>query len=141
MNKPEHLHTPGLLQTLPIPVEALSSIGMDFITGLPKFEGKSVIMVVVDRLTKYAHFLTLAHPYTALEVATTFLDNIYNIYILTSNFWRELLKLLGVKLNMSTAYHPQSDGQTEGVNQCLENYLRGMLLDQQRKWTRWLPLA
>lgn len=144
---------PGLLQPLPIPDEAWSSIGMDFVSGLPKSDGKKVIMVVVDRLTKYAHFLSLSHPFKAKDVAQIFLDNIYKLHglpqtiisdrdpIFTSNFWRELMSSLGVKLNMSTAYHPQSDGQTERVNQCLENYLRGMCYNQQKKWHKWLSMA
>jgi Integrase zinc binding domain len=151
--KPEHVLTPSLLQPLSIPIEAWTSIGIDFITGLPKSEGKEVIMVVVDRLTKFAHFLLLSHPYTVTDVDKVFFDNIYKLHdlptsiifyrdpVFTSNFWREMMKLLGISLNMSTAYHPQTNGQTERINQCLENYLRCMLLDQPKKWTKRLPLA
>jgi transposase InsO family protein len=153
MSKPEHTPSPGLLQPLPVPVSPWSSIGIDFITGLPRSEGKDVIMVVVDCFTKFAHFLPLSHPYTASTVAQCFFEKIYTLHgllnsiitdrdpIFTSNFWRELLKHFGVKLNMSSAYHPQTDGQTERVNQCLEHYLRSMLLDHPKKWTYWLPLA
>lgn len=82
-------------------------------------------MVVVDRFTKYSHFLALAHPYTAQSVAKAFLDNVYKLHgqptsivsdrdkVFTSLFWKELFKLLGTNLIMSSAYHPQSDGQTE----------------------------
>jgi RNase H-like domain found in reverse transcriptase/Reverse transcriptase (RNA-dependent DNA polymerase)/Integrase zinc binding domain len=77
MNKPEHVSTPGLLQPLPIPSEAWCSVGIDFITGLPKSVGYEVIMVVVDRLTKFAYFLALAHPYTAVTVAKVFFENIF----------------------------------------------------------------
>ncbi|KAJ4807690.1 polyprotein [Rhynchospora pubera] len=153
ITKPEHVATPGLLQPLPIPPEAWHSIGMDFITCLPKSEGKEVLLVVVDRLTKYGHFLPLAHPYTAATVAQTFLDNIYKLHglptnivsdrdpIFTSKFWQEIMHRLGIQLNMSTAYHPQSDGQVERVNQCVEAYLRSMVFHQQKKWVRWIPLA
>lgn len=71
INKGEHVAIPGLLQPLPVPTEAWTSVGMDFITGLPKSKGKEVIMVVVDRLTKYAHFIALAHPYHAIDVLKT----------------------------------------------------------------------
>jgi transposase InsO family protein len=136
-----------IISPLPIPSEAWTSVGIDFITGLPKLEGKEVIMVVVDRLTKYAHFIALAHPYSASTVAQTYLDNVYKFYglpssivsdrdpIFTSRLWKELTTLLGIQLNMSTVYHPQSDGQTKRVNQCLESYLRNMLLEQPKKWT------
>jgi Integrase core domain/Integrase zinc binding domain len=153
MTKPEHSHVPGLLQPLPIPDLPWSSVGMDFITGLPKLDGKEVIMVIVDRFTKFAHFIPLSHPYSAHDVASSFFEHIYTLHglptsiitdrdpIFTSKFWRELLKLFGIKLNMSSAYHPQTDGQTERVNQCVEQYLRSILLDQPKKWTHWLPLA
>ncbi|KAJ4783151.1 polyprotein [Rhynchospora pubera] len=153
LNKGEHVPTPGLLQPLPIPSQAWSSITMDFIKNLPKSEGKEVILVVVDRLTKYAHFLSLSHPFKASTVAQTFLDCVYRLHglpneiisdrdpIFTSKFWKELFDKIGVKLKFSTAYHPQTDGQTERVNQCVENYLRCMVYNQQKQWHKWLPLA
>jgi transposase InsO family protein len=110
-------------------------------------------MVVIDRFTKYAHFLSLAHSYTVLYTTHTFLENIYKFHdlptfiitdhdpVFTSQFWKELLKLLGIKLNISTTYHPQTDGHAERPNQYLKNYLCSMLLHQPNKWTTWLPLA
>lgn len=104
---------------------------MDFIEGLPKSDGYSVIMVVVDRLTKFAHFLALKHPYTAASVAQLFMDQVVKMHglpisivsdrdtIFLSHFLQHLFKLYKVQLNLSTTYHPQSDGQTERVNQCL----------------------
>jgi hypothetical protein len=126
---------------------------MDFIVGLPKAGNKSVIMVVVDRLSKYAHFCPLPHPFTPTLVAQVFLDHIFKLHgmptsivsdrdpTFTNTFWKELFKLQGTQLNMSTAYHPQSDGQTKVVNKCLETYLRCFSLDKQHQWVQWLPLA
>lgn len=89
---------------------------MDFIEGLPKSEGYNVILVVVDKLTKYAHFIALKHPYTTTHIAQVFMDNIVKLHglpnsivtdrdtIFLSNFWKELCKLYRVNLHLSTAY-------------------------------------
>ena len=126
---------------------------MDFVEGLPVVEGYSAILVVVDRLTKYAHFLPLKHPYTAQSVAKLLLGQVIRLHgfpttivsdrdkIFLSSFWRELFKLHGTQLLMSTAYHPQTDGQMERVNQCLEMFLRCAVYDQPKQWKTWLPLA
>jgi hypothetical protein len=126
---------------------------MDFVEGLPKSNGYSVILVVVDRLTKYAHFLPIKHPYTAHQIAHIFFADIVKLHgiqrsivsdrdkVFTSIFWQELFKLVGTKLQLSSAYHPQSDGQTERVNQCLEMFLRCAVHDMPSKWDKWLALA
>lgn len=151
--KYETVASPGLEQPLPIPTAIWTDISMDFIDGLPKSFGKSVIFVVVDRLSKAAHFMALSHPYTAASVAQAFLDTVYRLHglpqsivsdrdtIFLSDFWRELFTLQGVSLNYSSAYHPQSDGQTEVVNRCLESYLRCMTSERPHLWSKWLPLA
>ncbi|GJY35391.1 reverse transcriptase [Tanacetum coccineum] len=107
--------------------KSLSEISMAFIAGLPKTQGKSVNFVVVDRLSKYSHFMALSHPYTTSFVAQVFLDNVYKLHgllssivsdrdvILLSNFWQSLFKLLKVELKMSTAYHPQTDAGESAV--------------------------
>ncbi|GJZ39228.1 retrotransposon-related protein [Tanacetum coccineum] len=126
---------------------------MDFIDGFLVSKGKSVLLVVVDRLSKYSYFILLTHPYSALTVAQAFLDNVYKLYglpkvivsdrdtVFLSRFWTELFKLLQVGLHMSTAYHPQTDGQTEVGNRCVECYLRCMTGDKPKEWVQWIPLA
>ncbi|WVZ93174.1 hypothetical protein U9M48_039176 [Paspalum notatum var. saurae] len=127
-------HTPGLLQQLPIPTNVWQDISIDFVEGLPKSEGYNAILVVVDRLTKFAHFIAIKHPYTATGIARIILDQVELFVsdrdsIFLSYFWQELFKLYDVKLHLSTAYHLQTDRQTERVNQILEMYLRCAIHD------------
>jgi hypothetical protein len=153
ISKTEKVPYPGLLNPLQIPATKWSESSMDFIEGLPTSNGNNVILVVVDRLTKFAHFLPLSHPYTVHKVDTLFLDNIFKLHglpkvivsdrdrIFTSKLWQELFSALKVDLHFSTAYHPESDGQTERVNQCLEQYLRTMAFQEPKKWSTWLTTA
>ena len=116
---------------------------MDFITGLPKSEGKSVIMVVIDRLTKYAHFCALYHPFKSSTFSSAFMETIQKIHgkpkiilsdrdpIFTVNFWTELFSCMGTQLAHSSSYHPQSDGQTDIVNKYLEEYICCFVSDKQ----------
>ncbi|PNX58197.1 transposon Ty3 gag-pol polyprotein, partial [Trifolium pratense] len=115
----------GLLQPLPIPSQVWEDIAMDFITGLPSSQGYTVILVVVDRLTKFAHFIPLKTDYTSRSVAEAFMHHIVKLHgmpksivsdrdkVFTSQFWQQLFKLQGTSLTMSSAYHPQTDGQSE----------------------------
>ncbi|VFQ58328.1 unnamed protein product [Cuscuta campestris] len=145
--------TGGLLQPIPIPDRVWESASMDFITGLPPSRGFTVIMVVVDRLTKYAHFGTVCAGYDAPKVAQLFLEVVVKHHgfpvdiisdrdsVFMSLFWRELMRLSGTTLKYSTAYHPQTDGQTEVTNRSLEQYLRAFTHERQRRWSLFLPWA
>jgi transposase InsO family protein len=116
-------------------------LNYDFIEGLPKSEGCDTILVVVDRYSKYAQFFALKHPFSATTVEQVFLDNVVKLHgtpkslvsdrdkKFTSHFWRSLFQSLNTKLALTTAYHPQSDGKSERVNQCLEMYLRCVIHD------------
>jgi hypothetical protein len=126
---------------------------MDFIEALPKLEGHDTILVVVDKLTKYALFISLSHPFTARLAVQLFLDNVFKLHglplaiiidqdrIFTSQLWQDLFKSLGVKLKFNIAFHPQTNGQSERVNQCVENYLRCMVFQNPRKWHSHLSTA
>jgi transposase InsO family protein len=92
--------------------------------------------------------VSLAHPFSAEDIVIMFMNNIYKLnglplcivsdrdVVFTSNFWKRVMERLGVKLNFTSAYHPQSDGQTERVNQCIKNYLRCMVQNQPRTWNK-----
>ena len=115
---------------------------MDFITGLPMSKGKSVNMVVVDRLTKPAHFCALSNPFKASTIATAFTETIQKLHgnrkiiisdrdpIFTRIFSTELFSCIGTPLAHISSYHPQSEGKTKTVNTCLEGYLRFFVYDK-----------
>jgi hypothetical protein len=118
-------HPAGLLQPLSIPDGAWQDVSMDFVEGLPSSDHYNAIVVVVDRLTKYAHFVPIKHPYTAQGIARVFLDNIVKLHglpraiitdrdpIFFSTFWKELFRLYTVKLSMTTAYH---NGESQSMS-------------------------
>jgi len=152
--KAEHQKPAGLLQPLPIPVWKWDEISMDFIVGLPRTQkGNDSIWVIVDRLTKVAHFIPVKTTYRGDKYAQLYVDHILRLHGVprrivsdrgpqfTSRFWKSLQALLGTKLDFSSAYHPQTDGQTERVNQILEDMLRACVLTYGKDWEKSLSFA
>ena len=144
----------GLLQPLSVPQWKWEDISMDFIDALPRSKrGNTAIWVIVDRLTKVAHFLPVKSDRDAPKLAQLFMKEVVRLHgvpktivsdrdtIFTSRFWRSFQEALGSELCMSTAYHPQSDGQTEAINKVLEDMLRAYVLDQGGSWEEHLHLA
>jgi hypothetical protein len=143
----------GLLQPLPIPLQIWEDIAMDFITGLPSSNGFTMIFIVVDRLSKYSHFTALKSDFDGPKVDAAFFTNVVKLHgipksivsdrdkVFTSQFWQQLFCLSGTTLAMSTAYHPQTDGQLEALNKCLEMYLRCFTGNNPKSWARLLPWA
>ncbi|KAL0554438.1 hypothetical protein IC582_008359 [Cucumis melo] len=143
----------GLLQPLSIPEWKWESVSMDFITGLPRtLRGFTVIWVVVDRLTKSAHFVPGKSTYTASKWAQLYMSEIVRLHGVpvsivsdrdarfTSKFWKGLQTAMGTRLDFSTAFHPQTDGQTECLNQVLEDMLRPCALEFPGSWDSHLHL-
>lgn len=129
----------GILQPLPIPRQVWSVISMYFIDGLPVTKRKTILLVVVDCLSKYSHFISTFHPYTETTVSQVFFVHIFKLHgmprsiardrnlTFTSAFRCELFKMQGTHFNFSSAYHPQTDGQTEVVialSKCISVALR-----------------
>jgi hypothetical protein len=143
----------GHLEPLPTPDTRWDSISVDFIVELPHSDGHDAIMVVVDSLCKRAHFLPVNTTITAEGSARQFRDNVWKLHGLPSRvlsdrgpqfaaeFTTELYRLLGIKAAKTTAYHPQADGQTERVNQELEQYLRLFTSERQDDWADLLSMA
>jgi transposase InsO family protein len=154
-NKPSAVAPAGLLQPLPVPAKPWESVSMDFITQLPACtdSGRDAIMVVVDRLTKMVHLIPMHTASSASQTAQLFLNNIFKHHGMprslisdrdakfTSAFWKTFITSLGTSLNMSTAYHPQSDGQTERMNRTLEQILRHYINYHHDNWENFLPLV
>jgi hypothetical protein len=127
---------------------------MDFIIGLPRTRKKhDSIMVVVDKLTKAAHFIPLKTTHRAADVSDIFLKEVARLHGIpktivsdrdpkfTSNFWKGLFKGFITNLKFSTTYHPESDGQTESVNRVIEYILRMYVMDKPSRWEDYLHLV
>ena len=152
--KASHLRPADLLQPLTIPSEKWEDISMDFIVGLPKTaKGYDSIWVVVDRLTKSAHFIQVKTGYKSHQYAELYIARVVSLQGVpktiisdrgsqfVARFWEQLQASLGTQLIRSSGYHPQTDGQTERINQILEDMLRACALTYSQKWDECLPLA
>ncbi|KAK5775382.1 hypothetical protein PVK06_043266 [Gossypium arboreum] len=151
--KAEHQVPSGLLQPITIPEWKWDRVTMDFVSGLPlSASKKDAVWVVVDRLTKSAHFVPVRTDFSMDKLAELYVSQIVRLHGVpisivsdrdprfTSRFWKKLQEALGTKLHFSTAFHPQTDGQSERIIQILEDMLRCCVLEFSGSWERYLPL-
>jgi hypothetical protein len=152
--KPEHQRPASLLHPLKIPEWKWEEIGVDFIVGLPRTSaGYDSIWVIVDRLTKVAHFIPVKTMYSGAKLAELYMARIICLHGVPKNivsdrgsqftcrYWKKLHESLEIGLNFSSAYHPQTDGQTKRTNQVLEDMLRACALKHGGSWNKSLPYA
>ena len=142
----------GLLQQMPVPSRPWDVISMDFIIDLPSSKGFCILMVIVDFFSKQAHFVPAKPPLTAQHVAHLFFKHVFKYHGLpeiivsdrnprfTSGFWQELFRILGTQLRMSSSAHPQTDGQTERLNQGIEDYIRCYVKADQTDWVEHIDM-
>jgi hypothetical protein len=129
-------------------------ISMDFVVGLSlTYHRHNAILVIVDKLTKSAHFIPVRDTYDVIDVARVFVSEVISLHGIpkniisdrdskvTSRFWTSLQSVLGTQLNLSTTYHLETDGKTERVNQVMEDMLRMYVMDNQTHWEKYLPLV
>lgn len=153
MTKATNQRVPGLLQPLPIPTKPWESVTMDLIINLPRsHEGHDAIFTIVDRFSKMSHFIPTTTDVKAPALATLFMNHVFKHHGLpttiisdrdprfTGTFWRSLFSSLGTKLAFSTAYHPETDGQSERANRTIAQMLRPLVQENQASWERHLPL-
>jgi hypothetical protein len=152
--KVEHRHPAGLLHPLPIPEWNWEVVTMDFIIKLPRTNKKHhYIMIVVDKLTKSAHFIPVKPTHKATDFVDIYMREIAQLHGIpktivsdrdkkkSSKFWKGLFKGFGTNLNFTIAYHPEYDGQTERVNQVIEDMVRMYVMDKPEKWEYYLHLV
>ena len=143
----------GFLHSLPIPDKLWQSVGMDFMGPLPQSQGNDYLLVIIDQLMLQVHLVPTMTQVTAKEVAWLFLKEVMRLHGVpesivsdhntkfTSTFWCELHKLMGTKLLISTAFHPQMDGTTERANCSIGQILRMIINDDQRDWEAKCPMV
>jgi hypothetical protein len=150
--KAEHQRPAGLLQPLKIPEWKWKEIEMNFIVGLPRIQSRyDLIWIIVDRLTKVAYFIPVKMTYSGAKLAEFYMSRIVCLHGVpkkivsdrgsqfTSKFWEKLHEFMDTKLNFSSAYHPQTDVQTERINQILEDILRACVLKYGKSWDKSMP--
>ncbi|KAL0532578.1 hypothetical protein IC582_031283 [Cucumis melo] len=152
-DKVEKVKVAGLLDPLPVPTRPWESVSMDFITHLSKVGDFEAILVIIDRFSKYATFIPATKQCSAETTAQLFFKHVVKLWgVPTSivsdrdgrfigSFWTELFSFLGTSLNISSSYHPQTDGQTERFNSMLEEYLRHFVNARQKNWVQLLDVA
>ena len=151
--KAEHQSPAGRMQPLFIPEWKWDHITMDFVVGLPRTRsGRDAVWVIVDRLTKSAHFLAINMSFSLDQLAKIYVNEVVSRHGVpmpivsdrdprfTSRFWKQLQRALGTKLSFSTAFHPQTDGQSERIIQTLEDMLRAYVIEFTGSWDEHLPL-
>jgi hypothetical protein len=152
--KADHHHLTGLLQPHDVPMSKWEVISMDFIVGLPLTSHRhNAILVIVDKLTKSDHFIPIRDTYDVTDVARVFLSEVIRFHGIpkniisdrdskfTSRFWTSLQLAFGTQLNLSTTYHPETDGKIERVNQVMEDMLRIYVMDNQTQWEKYVPFV
>src|SRR3954467_6919184 len=152
--RPNNQRSAGTLQPFPIPEWKWDKVSMDFITGFPKTQkGNDAIFVVIDRLSKVAHFLPICESITASQLVDLYVSRVVSLHgvpleinsdrgsLFTSRFWQSFQNAMGTHLSFSTDFHPQSSGQVERVNQILEDMLRACVISFGKNWDKSLPFA
>jgi hypothetical protein len=152
--KDDHHHSIGLLQLHDVLMSKWEVISMDFAVGLSlTLHRHNSILMIVDKLTKSAHFILVRDTYDVTDVERLFLCEVICLHEIskkiildrdsrfTSRFWTSLQSALGTQLNLRTTYHPETDGKTERVNQVMEDMLRMYVMDNQTHWEKYLPLV
>src|ERR1700742_2719261 len=151
--KGENKAPQGLLHALPVPTRPWQSIGMDFVGPFPEVDGYNYLWVVVCCLTTYVHLIPTHMSVTASQLAWSYLKEIVRLHGLpesivsdrdakfTSKFWKELHRMLGLTLFMSTAFHPQADGVTERANRTIIQIIRASIRPDQKDWVQALPMT
>jgi hypothetical protein len=152
--KADQHHLTGLLQSHDVSMSKWKVISMDFVVGFPLTSHRhNAILVIVDKLTKSAHFILVRDTYDVTDVERVLVSEVIHLYEIpkkiildrdsrfTSRFWTSLQLVLGTQLNLSTTYHHETDGKMKRVNQFMEYILRMYVIDNQTHWEKYLPLV